>query len=287
MKYAYISSQVEAHTTTRLCRLLSVSRSGYSRWCVAKPNRYQEANRELRQQFEEIQYANHQAYGTRRIKVVLQRQGHEVSRQRIAAAKRVLGLYTQRRRRHELTRRSKQQRAAIPDRLQRNFHASGPNQVWVADVTNVWTHQGKLQVAAVMDLYARRIVGWASSRSANDTLTIAALQNAIAARKPKPGLVHHSDRGAAYTAGRYQTLLNKHGIVPSLSRPANCLDNAAMESFFSSLKNEKTHHEKYMTRADARQAVYDYIERFYNPQRMHSTLGYHSPVQFERVTRVA
>ena len=287
MKYAYISSHVEEHSTNRLCRLLSVSRSGYYQWRAAKPNRYQEANRELRQQVEEIHYANHQAYGTRRIKVVLHRRGHEVSRQRIAAAKRVLGLYTQRRRRHELTRRSKQQRPAIPDRLQRNFYASGPNQVWVADVTNVWTQQGWLQVAAVMDLYVRRIVGWASSRSANDTLTIAALQNAIAARKPKPGLVHHSDRGAAYTAGRYQTLLNKHGIVPSLSRPANCLDNAAMESFFSTLKNEKTHHEKYMTRADARQAVYDYIERFYNPQRMNSTLGYHSPVQFERVTRVA
>jgi putative transposase len=264
-----------------------VSRSGYYRWRSAKPNRYQEANRELRQQVEEIHYANQQAYGTRRIQVVLRRQGYPVSRQRIAAAKRVLGLYTPRRRRHELTRRSKQRRPVIPDRLQRNFHVQGPNQVWVADITNVWTGQGWLQVAAVMDLYARRIVGWASGRSASDTLTASALQSAIRARRPKPGLLHHSDRGAAYTAGRYQKLLDQYGIVASLSRPANCLDNAAMESFFSSLKNEKTHHEKYATRAEARQSVYDYIERFYNPHRMHSTLGYYSPMQFEKYAGVA
>jgi putative transposase len=287
VKYAYILSHSEEHAVNRLCRLLTVSRSGYYRWCGVGPNRYEEANRSLRHQVEEIHYANQQAYGTRRIQIVLRRRGYQVSRQRIAAAKRVLGLYTQRRRQHERSRRSKQQRPVIPDRLQRNFYAHGPNQVWVADVTNVWTGQGWLQVAAVMDLYARRIVGWASGRSANDTLTLNALRNAIKARKPKPGLVHHSDRGAAYTAGRYQALLNDHGIVPSLSRPANCLDNAAMESFFSTLKNEKTHHEKYTTRAQARQSVYDYIERFYNPQRMHSTLGYYSPVQFEKYASVA
>jgi putative transposase len=287
VKYAYIASCSDKHAVNRLCRLLHVSRSGYYRWLSAAPNQYREANQTLREQVEEIHYAHQQAYGTRRIKVVLDRQGYTVSRQRIAAAKRFLGLYTQRRRRHELTRRSKQQRPVIPDRLQRNFHASGPNQVWVADVTNVWTRQGWLQVAAVMDLFARRVVGWASGRSANDTLTINALRQAIKQRQPKAGLVHHSDRGAAYTAGRYQQELEQHGIVQSLSRPANCLDNAAMESFFSSLKNERTHHEQYATRADARESVYDYIERFYNPQRMHSTLGYFSPMQYEKYASVA
>ena len=287
MKYAYIATLGGQHAVNRMCRLLSVSRSGYYRWVSAAPNCYREANRTLRQQVKEIHYAHHQAYGTRRIKVVLERQGYQVSRQRISAAKRLLGLYTQRRRCHELTRRSRQQRPMIPDRLQRNFYATHPNQVWVADVTNVWTRQGWLQVAVVLDLYARRVVGWASGRSANDTLTINALRQAIKHRRPKSGLLHHSDRGAAYTAGRYQQELQKHGIVQSLSRPANCLDNAAMESFFSTLKNEKTHHEKYATRAEARQSVYDYIERFYNPQRMHSTLGYYSPVQYEKYAGVA
>lgn len=287
MRYAFIDVQREQHAVSRLCRCLSVSRSGYYRWCCAKPNAYVQANRALCEQVERIHYANHQAYGTRRIKAVLHQQGSRISRQRIAAAKRVLGLYTLRRRRHELTRRSKQHRAPIPDRLRRDFHADAPNQVWVADVTNVWTSQGWLQVAAIMDLYARRIVGWASGRSANDTLTVAALCNAIRQRRPKPGLIHHSDRGAAYTAARYQTLLAENGMLPSLSRPANCLDNAAMESFFSTLKNEKTHHVKYRTRAEARQSVYDYIECFYNPKRMHSTLGYYSPVQYEKYCKVA
>lgn len=287
MRYAFIDVQREYHAVSRLCRCLAVSRSGYYRWCNAEPNRYVEANHRLCEQVEQIHYANHQAYGTRRIKVVLQRQGHRVSRQRVAAAKRLLGLYTQRRRRHELTRRSKQQRPKIADRLQRDFRADAPNQVWVADVTNVWTSQGWLQVAAVMDLYARRIVGWASGRTANDTLTVAALRNAIRLRRPKAGLIHHSDRGAAYTAGRYQQLLASHGMLASLSRPANCLDNAAMESFFSTLKNERTHHEKYATRAEARKSVYDYIERFYNPKRMHSTLGYYSPIQYEKYGNVA
>jgi len=287
VRYAFIDVQREYHAVSRLCRCLAVSRSGYYRWCNAEPNRYVEANHRLCEQVEQIHYANHQAYGTRRIKVVLQRQGHRVSRQRVAAAKRRLGLYTQRRRRHELRRRSKQQRPKITDRLQRDFRADAPNQVWVADVTNVWTSQGWLQVAAVMDLYARRIVGWASGRTANDTLTVAALRNAIRLRRPKAGLIHHSDRGAAYTAGRYQQLLASHGMLASLSRPANCLDNAAMESFFSTLKNERTHHEKYATRAEARQSVYDYIERFYNPKRMHSTLGYYSPIQYEKYGNVA
>jgi putative transposase len=287
VRYAFIKRHRKQYSVARLCRCLNVSRSGFYRWSRAAPNRYVEANKRLCKQVEAIHYANHEAYGTRRIKRVLQQQGHRISRHRVAAAKRLLGLYTQRRRRHELTRRSRQNRPRIDDRLQRNFRADAPNQVWVADITNVWTGQGWLQVAAVMDLYARRIVGWASGRTANDTLTVAALRDAIRRRRPKAGLIHHSDRGAAYTAGRYQQLLEQHGMLPSLSRPANCLDNAAMESFFSTLKNERTHHVKYRTRAEARQSVYDYIEHFYNPKRMHSTLGYYSPVQYEKYGNVA
>ncbi len=267
--------------------MLCVSRSGYYRWQSAKPNRFREADRRLRRQVEVIHYANDEAYGTRRIKETLYVQGHRVSRERIARAKRLLGLFTKRRRRHEQTRRSKQNRPSIPNVLKRNFNADHPNQVWVADVTNVWTSQGWLYLAAVMDLYARRVVGWATSRQVNDTLTTRALNKALELRKPKPGLIHHSDRGPVYVSARYSELLEGNGIIPSLSRPANCLDNAAMESFFSSLKNERTHHLRYATRAEACESLYDYIECFYNPKRMHSTLGYLSPMQFERYTRSA
>ncbi len=286
MKYAYIKQWSTLHSISRLCRLLNVSRSGYYRDAKAVPNRYREANRQLRQDVERIHYEYDESYGTRRIKRVLMTQGRQVSRERIARAKRLLGLYTRRRRRHELTRRSRQVRPVIPNLLKRNFHADRPNQVWVADVTNVWTSQGWLYVAVVIDLFARRVVGWSSGRSANDTLTASALQAAIKNRKPESGLIHHSDRGAAYVSGRYQAILKQNNITASMSRPANCLDNAAVESFFSSLKNERTHHERYSSRADARESVYDYIECFYNPRRMHSTLGYLSPMQFERYARV-
>lgn len=287
MKYLFIEGEAINHAIVMLCRVLQVSRSGYYAWRCRGANRYARANEQLRVAVQRIHYAHREAYGTRRIKTVLANEGHQVSRERIAHAKQLLGLWTQRRRRHQRSQRAKRTREVAPNRLQRCFTAEHPNQVWVADVTSVWTRQGWLHIAAVMDLFARRIVGWASGRVNNDGLTTAALEQALDNRRPQPGLLHHSDRGFHYTGQRYCSLLEKHGLIRSLSRVGDCYDNAAMESFFSSLKNELTHHETYTTRADARVAIYDYIECFYNRQRLHSTLGNISPVQYEKLYAVA
>jgi putative transposase len=287
VKYAFVERESQQHAIAALCRVVGVSRSGFYAWRTRGVNRFAQANEQLRGDVERIHYAHREAYGTRRIKQVLAAEGHEVSRGRIAQAKRVLGLWTQRRRRHQKSQRSKRRLDVTPNRLQRCFSAESPNQIWVADVTSVWTQQGWLHVAAVMDLYARRIVGWASGKTNNDRLTGAALEQALAMRRPMPGLLHHSDRGFHYTGERYRSLLTQHGLIRSLSRAGDCYDNAAMESFFSSLKNELTHHEKYTSRAMAREAIYDYIECFYNRQRMHSTLGNISPAHYEKQYAVA
>jgi putative transposase len=287
VKYALIEREAVNHAIVMLCRVLGVSRSGYYTWRCRGTNRYARANEELRAEVERIHYAHREAYGTRRIKDVLANEGCQVGRERIAAAKQVLGLWTRRRRRHQRSQRAKHVREVAPNLLQRCFTTEHPNQVWLADVTSIWTRQGWLHVAAVMDLYARRIVGWASGRTNNDRLTMAALKQALNNRHPKPGLLHHSDRGFHYTGQRYRSLLEKHGLVRSLSRAGDCYDNAAMESFFSSLKNELTHHESYATRSEARESIYDYIECFYNRKRLHSTLGNISPVQYEKLHAVA
>lgn len=205
MRYAFIESESMNHAIVVLCRALRVSRSGYYAWRCRGMNRYARANEQLRKAVNRIHYAHREAYGTRRIKGVLANEGAQVSRDRIAQAKRMLGLWTQRRRRHQRSRQAKPVREVAPNRLQRCFTAAHPNQIWVADVTSVWTQQGWLHVAAVMDLYARRIVGWASGRVNNDDLTRSALKQALQKRRPKPGLLHHSDRGHHYTGQRYRS----------------------------------------------------------------------------------
>jgi transposase InsO family protein len=210
--------------------------------------------------------------------------GEVCSKHRVARLKRENQLWTKRRRRFVRTAKADAGHARAPNLLQRDFTATAPNRVWVADVTNVWTLEGWLYLAIVMDLFSRRVVGWSMSSSPKDELTIAALQMAILLRRPAPGLIHHSDRGPHYASDRYQTALASNGLCCSMSRAANCLDNAAAESFFATLKNELTLHDRYVTRAAARAAIFDYLEMFYNPIRRHSTLNGVSPIQFERST---
>jgi transposase InsO family protein len=210
--------------------------------------------------------------------------GEVCSKHRVARLKRENSLWTKRRRRFVRTAKADAGHARADNLLQRDFTAPAPNLVWVADVTNVWTLEGWLYVAMVMDLFSRRIVGWSMSSSPSHEVTVAALQMALALRRPAPGLIHHSDRGSHYASDRYQTVLASYGLRCSMSRAANCLDNAAAESFFATLKNELTLHERYQTRAAARASIFDYLEMFYNPIRRHSTLNGLSPVQFERST---
>jgi putative transposase len=210
--------------------------------------------------------------------------GEICSKHRVARLKRENALWTKRRRRFVRIAKADAGHARADNLLQRNFTTAAPNRVWVADVTNVWTLEGWLYLAIVMDLYSRRIVGWSMGSSPKDELTVAALEMALQRRRPKPGLIHHSDRGPHYASDRYQTVLTSYGIRCSMSRAANCLDNAAAESFFATLKNELTLHERYCTRVEARASIFDYLEMFYNPIRRHSTLNDISPVQFEQPT---
>ena len=191
------------------------------------------------------------------------------------------GIVAKQTRRFVTTTKANPKHTKAPNHLRQHFEATRPDEIWLSDITYIPTGEGWLYLAAVMDLYSRRIVGWSMSSRINSDLAQHALQMALAHRSPKPGLVHHSDRGSQYTSIDYQSLLAEHKMIPSMSRAGNCYDNAPMESAFGTLKQELIHHERYATRRAARTAIFDYIETFYNRQRLHSSLDYVSPLAFE------
>ena len=191
------------------------------------------------------------------------------------------GIEGQRKRRFRTTTDSRHSHPVAANQLNRNFTASAPNKVWVTDITYIWTRKGWMYLAAILDLFSRRVVGWSMDSRIDQTLALDALGMALRTRRPEPGLLHHSDRGVQYAGGDYQTQLRENGIVCSMSRKGDCWDNAVAESFFSTLKAELLHRTDYVTRSQARASVFEYIETFYNPRRRHSALGYLSPVQHE------
>jgi transposase InsO family protein len=192
------------------------------------------------------------------------------------------GLQAKSKRRFKATTDSRHSHSVAPDLLHREFNPEGPNRVWASDITYIWTLEGWLYLAVIMDLFSRGIVGWSMAERLASPLVRDALQMALQQRRPPAGLLHHSDRGSQYAAGDYQELLTKNGIICSMSRRGNCWDNAPVESFFSTLKREWVFHQRYRTRAEARQSIFDYIERFYNRQRMHTSIEDLSPIQFEQ-----
>ena len=194
------------------------------------------------------------------------------------------GIRSKRSRKFKVTTNSKHNYPVAPNRLKRRLEVSTPNTVWVSDITYIWTSEGWLYLAGVLDLYSRRIVGWSMKPRMTEDLTLEALNQAIMQRQPQDGLLHHSDRGSQYASGNYQKLLKENQIICSMSRKDDCWDNAVMESFFATLKMELVYHEKFVTRDDAKSKIFDYIEMFYNRQRRHSTLGSKSPVEFEMTT---
>jgi transposase InsO family protein len=197
---------------------------------------------------------------------------------------RVHGIKAKTVKRFRVTTDSKHRFPVAPNLLNRAFTTTRPNQVWLADITYISTTEGWLYLAVVLDLYSRRIVGWAMSDRINGALTLTALRQALANRQPSPGLIHHSDRGKQYAAGDYQKLLRDHGAICSMSRKGDCWDNAPCESFFGTLKQELVYQERFDTRDEAKAKIFEYIEVFYNRQRRHSAAGSHSPVEFERLT---
>jgi len=265
-----------------LCEVLEVSSSGFYEWLGRRPSKRSVANTKLigliRQSFE----ASDRTYGSRRVWRDVLAWGEKCGIHRVERLMHTAGLAARRKRRRSPNDNGvRPEHSIAPNLLQREFEADAPNKKWLADFTYIWTAEGWLFVAVVLDLYSRRIVGWSMKPEMTAQLVIDALVMAVWRRGMPKELLHHSDQGSQYTSEAFQRLLSAHGITCSMSRRGDCWDNAAMESFFSSLKTERVDRKQYVSRDDARADVFDYIERFYNPRRRHSVLDYLSPVQFE------
>ena len=267
-----------------LCLVLGVARSTYYAWRARRPSQRAQQNELLRAKIGGLFRAHRQVYGSPRLAVCLQRQGIACSRNRVARHMRALQLKARQKRAFKpKTTDSRHDQPIAPNRLAQTPAPRAANRIWVTDITYVLTAQGWLYLAAVMDLYSRKIVGWATSDSLATSLATAALQQALDRRRPAAGLLHHSERGCQYAARSYRQVLQARKIRPSMSAQGHCYDNAAMESFWSTLKTEWLHQHAFQNHQHAHSAIFDYIETFYNPKRLHSALGYRSPVDFETI----
>ena len=288
MRYQFIEGHRNDYPVTLLCRVMQVARSGYYAWRKEPLSLRKVADMVLLQHIRDIFEEGRQTYGSGRIQGILADQGLCCGRERIARLMQVDGLKPKTRRPFRaITTDSKHQLPVATNHLDQDFTADGPDQKWVTDITYIPTAEDWLYLAVVLDLYSRRIVGWAMSDSLHRQLVIDALQMAITARRPAPGLLHHSDRGSQYASYDYQALLTRAKMVASMSRKGNCYDNAAVESFFGTLKTELVYQRQYATRAEARVDIFEYIEVFYNRIRCHSALGYKSPIRFEALSLAA
>lgn len=280
-----MQEQCRAFGVSLMCRTLTVSKSGYYAWRVRPESMRSYRNRQLLVQIHQAYLESRRTYGSPRITDELQDRGLVCNRKRIARLMRDNGIRAKTVRKFRVTTNSNHHLPVAPNLLNRQFVAAGPNLVWLSDITYVWTSQGWLYLAGVIDLYSRRIVGCAMSHQVDSELTLTALRQALGRRRPQPGLVHHSDRGNQYAASNYQQLLSDHRLIGSMSRKGNCWDNAPMESFWATIKTELIYHEKFITREEAQAKIFEYIEMFYNCKRRHSSLGSKSPAEFEMMTK--
>jgi len=282
MRYRFVREHAKQFPLAALCRVMQVARSGYFAWRRRPESPRQQANRALVTQIKAAHAHSRKTYGRRRIHAQLQRGGIACSPNRVGRLMRRNGIYGLRKRKFQATTNSKHSFPVAPNLLARNFTAAAPDRVWVSDITYLACEEGWEYLATVMDLHSRRIVGWAMQSTLERSLTLRALEMAITQRRPAPRLIHHSDRGVQYACGDYQDLLKEKGMIPSMSRKGDCWDNAPKESFFGTLKCELGLHGLRPPREQARRTVFEYIEVFCNRQRLHSSLGYQSPVAFER-----
>ena len=265
-----------------LSNVLGVARSGYYKSLLPERLEKDQRHNTMLDAVRSIAKTTYDTYGSRRMRMALHALGFPVSRKLATKLMRECDLTVRYKRQFRSTRKGHDEDKCFDNVLARNFQPPGPNKVYVGDITYIPTAEGWLFLAVVIDLYSRRVVGWAMSSRMHSKLVCDALTLAIWQRKPKAGLIVHSDRGAQYTGLRYRRLLKKHGFIGSMSRPGNCWDNAVSESFFSRLKQESLRWTQFATRKQAHAAVLDYITMFYNAERIHSTLGYKSPAQYEK-----
>lgn len=281
MRFAFVEAEKANHSVVALCRVMKVSKSGYYRWLHRAPSLWDRSNERLSLHIRAIHKDSRSTYGSPRVAAQLRRDGFRIGTKRVARLMREQGLRGNRKRKFKKTTLSDHGRPVAPNHLLRNFDVTEPDRVWVGDITYVKTWQGFLYVAVLIDLFSRRIVGWAAADHMRTELVTEALSMAVRHRNPTPLLLHHTDQGSQYASDAYLAALKRIQAVPSMSGRGNCWDNAVAESFFGSLKTEMIYRRTWTSRESARVAVADYIDRFYNVRRLHSKLGYMSPAEFE------
>lgn len=281
MKFQFVAKHQGRYPIRRVCALLGISRSGYYAWRNRKPSQREHRMQILISNIRGAYKRSRKIYGSPRVYAQLKKQGIACNLKTVAKYMRQEGLKGQRKYRRIVTTNSRHAFPVAPNLLNRAFHAERPNQKWVGDITYIRTAEGWLYLAGVLDLFSRKVVGWEMSSFIDADLVERALRMALYQRQPAFGLLHHSDRGSQYASHQIRNILAANHIQISMSRRADCYDNAVMESFFGTLKNEWVHHQKYQTRSQARTDIFSYIEGFYNTVRLHSSLGYLSPNEFE------
>ena len=282
MKYCFMQQHAKEFKVERMSKVLGVSRSGYYKFLKAKPSARERANQELLSKIKKIHKESRSTYGSPRIHAKLLANGDKCSRKKIGHLMKKNSIKAKMNKKCKVTTKSDPKAKVAPNLLQQDFTASAPNQRWAADISYISTAEGWLYLAAIIDLFSRRIVGLAMDKFINTNLISIALNQALIHRNPADNLLHHSDKGCQYTSVFFQDLLKKNNIICSMSGTGNCYDNAVMESFFHTLKTEHVYFENYGTREQAKRSIFEYIEVFYNRKRSHSTLGYLSPFEFEK-----
>ncbi|MCK8826569.1 IS3 family transposase [Natroniella acetigena] len=287
MKYGFIREHRNEFPITRMCQVLGVSRSGYYSWLNRKPSKRKQENYKLKLRIAQIYSESRGSYGSPRIYKQLKKEGFKCNKKRIERLMRVLGLKAIQKRKFRVTTDSNHNLPIKENLLERKFDVTEKNKVWVSDITYISTKEGWLYLAVMIDLYSRKIVGWSMQKRMTKNLVIYALNMAIKRRNPEKGLIVHSDQGSQYASHAFQKLLWQNKFKSSMSRKGNCWDNAVAESFFGTLKTELVYHNKYQTRSQAKQDIFKYIEIFYNRNRLHSTLDYKSPEEYENERKMS
>lgn len=282
MKYDFIHTHQRHYRLAALCRVLRVSRSGYYAWRAREPSARERADERLLVEIRRVHATHHEAYGAVKTWRALEAQGIACGKHRVARLRNEAGIEARRKRRFRVMVEHQHTAAPAPDLLRQCFEAAHPDRTWVGDMTFIRTRQGWLYLAMLLDLYSRRVVGWAMGERPDEALTLGALDMAIESRRPSPGLIHHTDQGVIYRGRRYRARLQALQMRPSMGSKGRAYDNAVAESFFSNLKNELVHHRVFDTREAARVALFEYIELFYNRRRLHQSLDYRTPLQCEQ-----
>jgi putative transposase len=282
MKYQFIEQYKQEFPVVVMCRVLEVSESGFYAWRKRPESHHTREDARLTTDIQRLFVVRRGVYGSPRLHADLKDEGWRCSRKRIARLMRENGMDARRKRYHPVTTKSNPKHSFAPNLLQQDFTASQPNEKWTGDITYIPTTEGWLYLAVILDVFSRRVIGWAMSARCDELLVETALRMALARRQPGRGLLHHTDRGSQYTSRAYRQVLEQVEITVSMSGKGNCYDNAVTESFFGSVKDECVHRTVYRTHEDARRSLFEYLEVFYNRQRRHSSLGYLSPAAFEQ-----